>query len=99
MSLSNDGVDQVGVAIELVLDNIVEDLEQEKDQVVVGRSRIQEPWRREGFEQMQQFDAGHHRERLQVRRNVNKDCEQAIEQGLQTLTEMDLRNTRYLIIL
>ena len=43
MSLPDDGVDQVGVAVELVLDDVVKDLQQEEDQVVVRRSGKQKP--------------------------------------------------------
>lgn len=30
--------------VKLVLDDVVEDLQQEKDEVVVGRTGVQEPW-------------------------------------------------------
>lgn len=43
MSLPDDGVDQVGVAVELVLDDVVKDLQQEEDQVVVRGSGKQKP--------------------------------------------------------
>lgn len=34
-TLTDDGIDQVGITIKLVLDNVVEDLQKEEDQVVV----------------------------------------------------------------
>ena len=36
-------VDEVCVAVELVLDNVVEDLEEEEDQMVVGGRGEEEP--------------------------------------------------------
>ena len=33
--------------VKLVLDDVVEDLQQEEDQVVVGGAGVQEPWRAE----------------------------------------------------
>ena len=38
-----DGVDEVGVAVELVLNDVVENLEQEENEVVVGGTRVQKP--------------------------------------------------------
>jgi hypothetical protein len=43
LSFPDDGVHEVGVAVELVLDDVVEDLQQEEDQVVVSRRREQKP--------------------------------------------------------
>ena len=37
VSLANDGVYEIGVAVELVLDDVVEGLQEEEDQVVVCR--------------------------------------------------------------
>ena len=41
---------EVSVAIELVLDDVVEDLEKEEDQVVVGGRGEEEPGRGEGLQ-------------------------------------------------
>lgn len=42
-ALADDRVHEVGVAVELVLNDVVEDFQQEEDEVVVGGARVQEP--------------------------------------------------------
>ena len=49
-SLPDDGIDKVGVAIKLVLDQVVEHLQQEEDQVVVGGGGQKKPRGGEGLE-------------------------------------------------
>lgn len=70
--LPNDRVNQIRVAVELVLDDVVEDLEQKEDEVVVRRRREQKPRRAECLEQMQQLDGRDHRQGLQVRGDWNE---------------------------
>ena len=82
LPLAYDRVDEVGVAVELVLDDVVEHLEQEEDQVVVGGRGEQEPRGREGLEEMEQLAGRHHAHRLDVGRHVAQDCQQAIEERL-----------------
>ena len=48
--MATQPVDEVSVAVELVLDDVVEDLEEEEDQVVVGGRGEEEPGRREGLQ-------------------------------------------------
>ena len=42
-NLANKPVDEVSVSVELVLDDVVEDLEEEEDQMVVGGRGEEEP--------------------------------------------------------
>ena len=42
-AFANDGVDEVGVTVELVLYDVVENLEEEENEVVVGGTRVQKP--------------------------------------------------------
>ena len=51
-SLPDDCVHQVGVAIELILDEIVQHLQEEEYQIVVGRVGDEEPWCGEGLDQV-----------------------------------------------
>ena len=60
---------KINHTVKLVLDNVVEDLQEEKDEVVVVGRREEEPRRAERFQQVEQFGAGHHRESLQIRRH------------------------------
>ena len=48
-SLPNNRVDKIRVAIKLVLNDVVEDFKQEKDQVIITVVGVQKPWSREGF--------------------------------------------------
>lgn len=59
-SFSYNRVDEVRVAIELILYHVVEYLEQEEDEVVVVRVGEKKSRSREGVEEMQQFSARYH---------------------------------------
>ena len=61
---------EVSVAIELVLDDVVEDLEKEEDQVVVGGRGEEEPRCGEGLQEMEQLAGGDHGHGLDVGRDV-----------------------------
>lgn len=67
LPLADDRVDEVGIAVELVLNDVVEDLQQEEHQVVVRRRAEQEPRRTERLQQMQKLDGGDHRKGLEIR--------------------------------
>lgn len=50
LPLSDDCVDQVGIAIKLILNDVVEHFKKKEHQVVVGWVREQEPGGAEGFQ-------------------------------------------------
>ena len=83
--MATQPVDEVCVAVELVLDDVVEDLEEEEDEVVVGRRGEEEPGRGKGLEQVEQLAGRDHRHRLDVGRDVAQDGQQAVEERLQPL--------------
>lgn len=65
-------MNRLQLAIKLVLDDIVERFEKEKDEMVVLGCREQEPGGGEGLQQVEQFVGSHHRKALQVRRHCRK---------------------------
>ncbi len=83
MSLLDDGVHEIGIAVKLVLDDVVEDLQEEEDQVVVAGVAEEEPGRAEGLQQVEHFGGRHHGQRLQVGADVDEDGEEAVEEWLQ----------------
>ena len=87
-------VGQVGVAVKLVLHQIVQHLKQEEHQLVVGLVGEQEPGRGERLDQVKELAGGRHGEGLNVGRDVGKDGQQALKQGLQPLVSScdDLSN-------
>ena len=80
-------VDEVGVAVELVLDDVVEDLEEEEDQMVVGGGGEEEPGSGEGLQQMEQLARSDHGHGLDVGGDVAQDGQQAVEERLQSLQD------------
>ena len=90
-------VRQVGVAIKLILHQIVQHLKEEEHQLMVGLVCKQEPGRGECLNQVKQLAGGRHGEGLDVGRNVGKDGQQAFKQGLQPLVTSgdDLRNGHF----
>ena len=53
LPLPDEGVDQVAIAIKLVLDYVVECFQQEEDEVMVVRGGEEEPWRAECLQEVQ----------------------------------------------
>ena len=78
-------VHEVGVAVELVLDDVVEDLEEEEDQMVVGGRGEEEPGSGEGLQEMEQLAGRDHGHGLDVGGDVAQDGQQAVEERLQSL--------------
>lgn len=60
LPFSDDSVDKVGIAIKLILDDVVEHFEEKKHQVVVGWVGEQEPGSAEGLQKVEQFAGTHH---------------------------------------
>ena len=54
-------IHKVGVSIELVLDDVVQKLQQENHQIVVGGVGHQKPGGGEGLDEMEQLAGGRHR--------------------------------------
>ena len=78
-------VRQVGVAIKLILHQIVQHLKEEEHQLMVSLVCKQEPGRGECLNQVKQLAGGRHGEGLDVGRDVGKDGQQTLEQRLQPL--------------
>lgn len=55
------------ITIKLVLNDVVENFQKKKHQVMIVRSGKQEPRRAERLQKMEQLRAGHHGQRLQIR--------------------------------
>ena len=70
LSFSNDCVNEVGIAIKLILDDIVEHFQEEKDQMVVRRIGEQKPRSAESFQKVQKLTGCHHGHRFDVRRYI-----------------------------
>ena len=64
---------------------IVQHLEKEEHQLVVGLVSEEEPGGGEGLDQVQELAGGRHGEGLDVGRDVGQDGQQTLEQGLQPL--------------
>ncbi len=60
LSLPDYAVDKVGIAVELILNDVVEDLEQEEDQMVVGGRGEEKPRSGEGLQQVDQLAGRYH---------------------------------------
>lgn len=85
VALPYDRVDQIGVAVKLILNDIVEYLEQEEHEMMVGRCGEQEPRCTKGLQQMEKFHSSDHRQGFQIRRHIDEDREQTVEERLQSL--------------
>ena len=85
LSFSDNCVDEIGVAVKLILDDIVEHFQKEKNQMVIGRIGKQEPGCAEGLQKVQKLASCHHRHGFDVRGDVAQNGEQAIKQWLQSL--------------
>jgi len=59
--------------IKLVLDDVVEYFQEEENQVVIRRSRKQEPGGAECLQKVQQLGACNHGQCLQIRRNCKQN--------------------------
>ena len=90
-------VRQVGVAIKLILHQIVQHLKEEEHQLMVGLVGEQEPGCGECLDQVKELAGGCHGECLEVGRDVGEDGQQALKQGLQPLVTSgdDLRNGHF----
>ena len=71
--LPDHGVGQVAVPVKLVLHHVVQHLQQEEDQVVVGLVGQQEPGGGEGLHQVHQLASCSHGHGLQIWRNITEN--------------------------
>lgn len=52
---------------------------------MISGCREKKPRRAECLQQMQQLGASHHRQSFEVRRDIDQNCQQTVEQRLQSL--------------